>query len=252
MGAIMDRLMLQEELLRQMPDVQADFPSLALLYEAGNGFVVRGDLLLDMVVDLRAIEGKYTVELAIPDRFPEEPPACWEVSGRIDRTFHKYKDGRLCLGTPSDIRARWYSEPTICGFLHSLVVPFLAGHAYFLSYGTMPFGEQAHGARGLLADYRFKLAANDDLTALRLLLSVLVDKHPRQCPCGSGKTFENCHSKEVAYLLSSSSSQNIYDELLSILLYIQDLEKIPPEKAAMLEVVKLSHLLQPGRGQGCA
>jgi hypothetical protein len=62
-----------------------------------------------------------------------------------------------------------------------------------------PFGQWAHGARGVFQYYR-ELLTTSDLRVITTYLEYLTAKKVRghwACPCGSGKKLRDCHFFQV-------------------------------------------------------
>lgn len=163
--------------------------------------IVAGDLRClasgpgDVVID-----ETYAVQLRIPRSFPRAVPEAFETGGRIPASFHRHVDGALCLGSPTALRLAVARAPTIEAFLAQVVIPYLYGHAYYARFGTMPYGELAHGAAGLNADF-IRLFRMPDRTKVSDLLT-LAGLHrrvanKRRCPCGSGVRLGRCHHLRV-------------------------------------------------------
>lgn len=163
--------------------------------------VVAGDLRClavwpgDVVID-----ETYVVQLRIPRSFPRAVPEVYETGGRISASFHRHAGGALCLGSPTALRLAIARAPTVGAFLEQVVIPYLYGHAYHARYGTMPYGELAHGAAGLEADFIRLFRMPDRTKASDLLILAGLHRrvaNKRPCPCGSGVRLGRCHHLRV-------------------------------------------------------
>ena len=187
---------LHDALVPQMERVQERFPNLSLTWREYPGFVVTGTL--DFVMNCRGcdIRDQYRLEIWILGDYPESVPIVFELDGRVDRSFNHFMSfGNLCLGAPIEVRMKFSRNPTLIRFLEDLVVPYLASWSHLRDHGRLPFGELAHGPRGLL-EYFGEVFGTNRISTLGLLAH-LVDGSPegvRRCPCGSGRRFEGCHA----------------------------------------------------------
>lgn len=149
------------------------------------------------------LRNAYDIKMWVPPSFPEVAPLVQETGERIPPDFHKLEGNFLCLGSPTEIRLRLKESATLPDFVQYFVVPYLFGHAFFCKYGTMPFGELAHGEAGI-HQYLCELFATKDakhvLDFLRLagMKKGVANKQP--CPCGSGRRLGKCHNRRVNQL----------------------------------------------------
>jgi len=145
---------------------------------------------------LETITDAYQVSISVPPAFPRETPRVKEQGYRIDRAYHRLSDGSFCLGSPARLRLALATKPTLLGFINSCVIPYLYGYSFFERHGRPPFGELAHGDRGLIEDFmRIFGAASASACAGMLALTGMkkrvANKH--RCPCGSGERLGRCH-----------------------------------------------------------
>ena len=165
-----------------------------------------GSLVLEGPVEFRGrntdhgeVHEHFEVRLKVPDKFPRELPSVWELGGRIPPGFHTNLDDKsLCLGSPLQLFIELNAEPTLVGFVNRCLLPYFYNFVVGERTGTLPFGELAHGRKGLLSEYQRLLGARDAATtrALFHLLSVkkrIANKRP--CPCGSGRRVGRCHHR---------------------------------------------------------
>lgn len=145
----------------------------------------------------------YSVDLAIPDRYPQDVPLqrCnpKEIPWDIDR--HVYPEiGVACLCVPSEYRFHWPHGSNLADFLEALVQPFFVSQAYFQAHGRWPpDAERSHGREGVIEAYRDILSSLGPVTpeTIQRVMKLLMRKnHPKgheTCPCGSGKRLRHCH-----------------------------------------------------------
>ena len=185
----------------QVEPALTDYPGLRIVPSRNGHLTLRGAL------EFRAtgpqgeeIADSYDVELRIPSGFPTALPSAWETGGRVPSDYHTLDDGQLCLGAPTAIRLKLKSNPTLLGFINGLVIPYLYGHAYFLTHGKMPFGELDHGVEGLRHQLATMFGAHSGEHPeefLRFTGMKKRDANKRPCPCGSGRRLGRCHNRSV-------------------------------------------------------
>jgi len=146
------------------------------------------------------VDENYAVEVRIGRQFPNDIPVVFETGGRIPLSFHRNPDESLCLGAPTALRLALSQSPTVGGFIDSVLVPYLYGHAYHARFGVMPYGELPHGRAGLAQHFRtyFRMPAATNIPALLSLTGLrrrVANKCP--CPCGSRRRLGRCHHREV-------------------------------------------------------
>lgn len=145
------------------------------------------------------IEDSFALQIDVPSLFPRELPKVTETEGRIPRTggYHVNQgDGTLCLGSPLSLLLRLAKRPTLSGFAANCLVPYLFAISHKLnSGGPLPFGELAHGSKGMLADYAQLLGLKQPeqaKAALRLLGMKKRRANKLPCPCGCGLRLGRC------------------------------------------------------------
>jgi hypothetical protein len=88
---------------------------------------------------------------------------------------------------------------------------FFAQHR-FEKTGTWPFGEWAHGQRGLVDALAESLRLPpDDLIVGRFLIETIGrDLRPRSpCPCGSTAPIQKCHKREIARIRNRLPTEKV-------------------------------------------
>jgi len=187
-----------------MPDhlsgvVQEQFAQVAARYHGlvltrvGEMHFLRGPLEFHAEYEGKEVRDTFEVEISILQDYPDSIPLTWETGGRIPPEYHKLGGGALCFAAPFEVRRRFAARPTLHGYIQDLLVPYLFAFSYKERYGTMPFGELAHGGEGIL-QYYCELLGVSEIPALRLLASLAQGgKSPKRCPCGSGRRLRDCH-----------------------------------------------------------
>jgi hypothetical protein len=145
----------------------------------------------------------YQIEMAIPRGFPQVLPQVKEVGGRIPSDFHHYPDGGLCLGSPIRLALIVGKDGTLSRFAEQCIIPYLFACSYKERYGTLPFGELAHGKAGIMDDLLSLLNVGNDRLALHLLQFAGIQRRKanrRPCPCGGGLRVGRCHHRLLNHL----------------------------------------------------
>lgn len=141
------------------------------------------------------ITDSFELLIKIPFIFPASPPLVFELGNRIPKSFHRLEGGALCLGSPTRQRLSLARNPNVASFFREFVIPYLYSFALHEQDAALPFGELAHGRRGLIDDFKSLYFATSDEVAVRLvhLTSRPKRKANRQlCPCGSTLRLSQC------------------------------------------------------------
>ncbi len=147
----------------------------------------------------------FLVRIEIPFDFPFVPPSVFPIEERIPKKFHRLDNGALCLGSPTRQLMMLARRPKLIHFFQEFVIPYLYTFVLFEKGIALPFGELAHGRRGLLDDFKNLYSVNSDEAAIGLvfLTSRPKGKANRQnCPCGSRVRLSRCklHHRTVQNL----------------------------------------------------
>ena len=138
-----------------------------------------------------SIQDSFALEIIVPSGFPKELPRVTETGGRIPRTGEYHvnpTDNTLCLGSPLSLLFKLSQKPTLEGFAENCLVSYLFAISRKLNTGgPLPFGELAHGRKGIQDDYAalFELRQPENVGRVLALLGMKkrrANKHP--CPCG--------------------------------------------------------------------
>jgi hypothetical protein len=177
-----------------------DYPLMAIRPSAEAHLRLKGRF---MFVAHHAKEGEvqdsFALQIDVPKAFPKDLPKVIEIGGKIPPTgdYHvNQNDGTLCLGSPLSLLLKISKYPTLSGFAENCLVPYLFAISRKLqSGGPLPFGELAHGSKGMLADYThlFGLKHPEQARyALQLLGMKKRRANKRHCPCGCGIRLGRC------------------------------------------------------------
>jgi len=173
----------------QYLDLRNKYPYLYFFQEKD---VIKGTIFIEG----KEFQDSYEVEIILSPKYPQQLPRARETELKIpDNYHHNMPEGTLCLETPFTIHKIFRQNETLLNYVDNLLVPFLHGYSCYSRYGKAPSGEHAHGAEGVLEDYKVYFKVPDDLKALRLL-SILAEDNYRGhhlCPCGSNNIIRKCH-----------------------------------------------------------
>ena len=142
----------------------------------------------------------FVISISIPEEFPDELPVVRETGGRVPRTFHTYSDGSLCLGSPTSQRLHLAKRPTALAFIQRCLIPYFYNFLYFQLYDILPFGELAHGWKGIDQDLSALFGVKTASAAVEMIRLTSLKKRTANkipCPCGSGRRLGNCHNLTV-------------------------------------------------------
>ena len=177
-----------------------DYPSMAVRPSPGKALVLKGSFtFVANSAEVGNIRDAFDLEIEVPKAFPKDLPAVRETTGKIPRIgeFHvNADDGTLCLGSPLAVLLKLSSAPNLNGFAEKCLVPYLFAISHKLRFGgPLPFGELAHGAKGMLEDYvrLFRLRNPQQARyTLRLLGMKKRRANKLACPCGCGVRLGKC------------------------------------------------------------
>lgn len=189
----------QDTLEPEFNVVKDKYPDL-FLFDTGNGrWSVYGNLPFRATYENTRLEDEYVIELLIPRRYPHVVPDAKEVGGRIPKSFHTNGNNTLCLGAPIKVKKAFSKNPTLDGYIENCLIPYLFSHSFNEKRGTMPFGELAHGTKGIIQGYLDEFQTTDVAVMLGLLKILTLDTFPgyELCPCQSGERLFKCHGNKI-------------------------------------------------------
>lgn len=147
----------------------------------------------------------YLVEIKIPKKYPKKLPTCKEYGDReIIKYHHLNGDDTFCIGTEFELHYRLAPNYKIETYVE-LIAEYLTVYEYFKRYNTMPVTERSHGKNGILEGYKHLLSVETMEALVSLVASIPVNNKMRNknCPCGSGKSFKNCHLKQLSKITNT-------------------------------------------------
>ncbi len=192
------------------------FPGLTVEPQFEPDLLIRGTISFCVAQkQLIEITDSYLVEIKIPLEYPKKLPTVWEKGNRIPREFHTNADNSLCLGSPFRLRLAVRNENRLLPFVTRCLIPYLYGFSHRERYGSLPFGELAHGRKGILADYG-QLIGIEDPEVGRAVIALLAMKkrlaNKLRCPCGSGRRVGRCHHRTINRLRDLLGRRWFWDE----------------------------------------
>lgn len=211
---------LKNFVLKEFQQLQENYPELVINNPEGSGIVIKGLLDISASYNGVSIEDSFQIELLVPDDYPESVPVAKETGGRIPDNFHKNGNDILCLGASLKIKKIFNEQQTLLGFVDNLVVPYLYSYSFKEKYEEMPYGELAHGGRGILDYYKEEFATSSDTATLKMLRLIAEEKYKGHliCPCGSGKKLRYCHGLKIHEISQIQNKNIFYREYLSCVL----------------------------------
>jgi len=198
-------------------DVEAHFPELH--------FVVEDDIVYVRGSFATVFEGKelyrYSVELQLARNHPAGLPVARETGGRIPRHHDRHintVDGTACVLLPDERWRHWPRGAPLLKFLTGPLHTFFLGQAMVEEGAPWPFGQWAHGAKGVFQFYR-ELLKTSDLRVITTYLDYLTAKRVKghwPCPCGSGAKVRDCHFGQIQDLREKISRKDAEKSLATL------------------------------------
>lgn len=172
----------------------------------GEGFHVSGRIeLVAQSPGYPEVKDSFAVQIRVPSTCPTELPLVYPADDRIPSTFHRLDCGAFCLGSPTRQRLALAKSKSLANFVDSFVLPYLYSYSVVEMGLAYPFGELAHGLRGILDDFKSLFLADSDDAAKAFVYLVSRPKSKAnhcQCPCGIGLRLSKCrthHSLVTGY-----------------------------------------------------
>ncbi|HBK59713.1 MAG TPA: hypothetical protein DDZ84_02825 [Firmicutes bacterium] len=185
--------------LQERPDFSAE--------ETDQGYCITGRFTLNNEFGGVCLYDEYEVEILVPYDYPWSPPSIRETAGALPAGFeHRYADGGLCIGTGCDVIDFVDSHPSLAEFVDGIVASYFFSASYFKKYGTVPYGERAHGIEGIIEAYQERFGTEDEKLLIHLLaheVGWVQYRGHKLCPCGSGERFRSCHGAQIIKDLQS-------------------------------------------------
>ena len=149
----------------QYEELVQTFSDLELCKNEAGQWVVAGDLSFSAGLEgKKVIDDSFSIQIVIPDDYPDTPPSTFEVGGRIPRKpdFHINESGDMCLAASIEVRKKFSANPCLIHFVEKMVVPFLYWFSYRERFGERPWGELSHGSKGIREYYQEVFETDDN------------------------------------------------------------------------------------------
>jgi hypothetical protein len=211
-----------ESVIDEIPDISQTYPNLHFVNEDDN-LVLKGNLFFRASYGDKVIEDSYDVSILFSSEYPSELPVVRDIGNRIASDYHTNPDGTLCLGVYSMVCMKFYENPSILTFIEELLIPYLYRHSYLEQYKKEPWGERAHGDKGVYEFYLDYFGIKNIRTVLSLLDLIVTKKYKghKRCLCGSGLILRKCHGKKLLNLLKVPKKY-LHQDILYILRYLKN------------------------------
>ncbi len=222
----MSNLEIREKICSQFSELVARYPTLMLRWEDQIG-IIEGDLHFKATFNDVEIEDVYSIKIKIPANYPHSIPQTWETGSRIPDDFHKYSGGSLCLEAPIKQYIEFSAHPTLLFYVEKFVVEYLYGYSHLLKFGSIPYGERAHGPEGILSFYKELFGVDDFDTVMSLLYIISANNYRGHhlCPCGRGQKARYCHGNLILQLLSLDLKEQFQRDFIQLYESKSDLQR---------------------------
>lgn len=201
------------------------FPGLILISEE-NTYFVRGEIHFRAQYSTHeTIEDVFLIEIEIPEFYPSVPPIVRDLGERIPPSFHSFEDRSFCLGAPLAVKRTFANNPTLLGFVNSLLIPYLYSYSFQATHqGTMPYGELSHGGSGLMNYYMGLFETRQPVAALNFLVILAFRRYRGHapCPCRSSNKLRNCHGPSLLELQKYQTPEEFQSDLTACHLYYKN------------------------------
>ena len=199
----------REIVLQQFGSLMAAQPLLTLRDEDGIGIpTIGGDLVLHTYNVIEVYNYMYPIQIYPNKMFDLFAPIVRTKRDVISADYeHIYYDGELCLEVPTKVAIEWRKNPNLLTFVNQFVLPWFYSYEYYMRHKQYPFGVREHGLDGWFQLYfdLFEVSSSEQVIALlRGVISAPYFCHEK-CPCGSGKTYSECHKPQIMGMKNSSN-----------------------------------------------
>ncbi|WP_339311180.1 SEC-C domain-containing protein [Paenibacillus sp. FSL M7-0896] len=206
-------------------ELSDDFPDLILTPEE-NKFFIRGNIhFRAQYSGHESIEDIFHIEIEIPETYPSVPPVARDLGERIPQSFHTFVDGSFCLGAPLAVKMTFANNPTLLGFVNSLLIPYLYTFSFKITHqGNLPYGELSHGGSGLMNYYMGLFETSQPVAVLNFLKILAFRKYRGHipCPCGSGNKLRSCHGSSLLEIQGYQTPEEFQSDLIDCHLFYKN------------------------------
>lgn len=182
---------LKKQLLLLYPTLHINIRN-GILYIEGSLYLINVDTGIEF--------DRYTIEIMIPNDYPDNLPIVRETDGRIPKILdrHFFPDTEnACLFLPDEKYLYLDNDSNIIDFIKGPVESFFLAQSYYDLTHKWINGEWGHGLIGILEYYSELLNSKKIITIIHFLnlMSKEIVKGHWECYCGSGLILRNCHYK---------------------------------------------------------
>ncbi len=194
-------------------EVEDNFPFLRVI-NTGRKVVIKGtyELVLGGIIVERL-----HVLIVIPDFFPREIPALYEVGGRFPKTAkrHFFLSTKACLFVEEE-RFKYWQSNSIKDFINGPVRNFFVSQVHYEKTGEWPFGDRSHDEEGLMEFYREYFDIHNYRVLLRFLEYFAAGKikGSHKCPCESGRSIKGCKHGQGILDLNDNVERQVFKKSL--------------------------------------
>lgn len=145
-------------------------------------------------------------------------PLIYEISKKIPKRYHQFREGNLCLGNPSEVASLYFQSiknKNFDLFFKKVIEGYFFRYCCFEKYNKAPWHDYSHRAEGILESYKFIFGLEDDRLTIKCLELIIRNLNPI-CYCGSGKKFKNCHYQKYFDKLKNVSTRYLVSDYKAI------------------------------------
>ncbi len=131
----------------------------------------------------------------------------FEMENEIPNDYHHHTDKdpflklySLCLAINAELDLFLKKSKSINDFIDYFVIPYFFNFSCFEKYGKYCWDGYEHGFKGVREYYKEKFAINDDMVLHKFFKLINDNKTFLDCPCGSNKSFKECHFRKVSFI----------------------------------------------------
>lgn len=208
--------MTEADLKPLIAELTASYGGLEYMAREDGSTVITGPYALDASYDGIRLAEDFDLQLTVPADYPKSLPRMREMSGIIAPGYeHLFVDGSFCLGVQGELLIAQQKDPSLVRLYDGPVRSYLYSYLFHNRYGRYPFGDRAHGTKGILQFYGEFFGEADPIRTWRLLMSACAEEYRGHlpCPCGSGIAGRKCHGDAILRLKRSEAISGARDDL---------------------------------------
>ena len=184
----------------QIAQLLQHYPYLVVVQSDSRLIRVRGFILVYRRYNGYTVRERYNLEINIPIE-SDMLPFIIDIDRQIKHDYPHYdhRTGKLCLATDAQIRMHYIDGFDLVAWMFDFVEVYYFTYEFRQRFGFYPFGERAHGMKGIKQTYQEWLHAKDEEEAYRLMKFIQEHEYRGHvfCPCGSRTRLRNCHGEAV-------------------------------------------------------